>query len=141
MCLATYPPLHYMNDCSFRVVDAVHRLNRELAEGDGDAGGRQQLHAAYTFDAGPNAVLFTLAEYEPLVLAMLEHMCEPRVELEGLEQLRPDASSTLGSGLRSPKLAYLEHESRLPRGAVKRIICTRLGDGPRLYDGPPTANE
>ena len=48
-CLATYPPIKYMNDSSFKVVDAIIKLNEA----------EQRNVAAYTFDAGPNPFVFT----------------------------------------------------------------------------------
>lgn len=50
VCADTYPPIFYMNDVSRRVVGLVHAVN--------EAAGR--VVAGYTFDAGPNAVLFAL---------------------------------------------------------------------------------
>ncbi len=46
-CLDTFPPIFYMNDVSRAVVATVHALNK--------ASGRNLC--AYTFDAGPNAVM------------------------------------------------------------------------------------
>ena len=43
MCLATYPPLHYLSDASFRVMDAVHRLNRELEAHAGARAGQPHV--------------------------------------------------------------------------------------------------
>ena len=51
-CLDTYPPIFYMNDTSKAIISMVHRLN-----GDGST-----ARYAYTFDAGPNAVLFASKE-------------------------------------------------------------------------------
>ncbi len=46
ICLGTYPPIFYLNQASLAIMDAVHEMN---------AG---RIKAAYTFDAGPNAVVF-----------------------------------------------------------------------------------
>lgn len=52
VCLDTYPPIFYMNDTSKMIIRLVHVLNNVL-------GG---VKAAYTFDAGPNAVIYTTEE-------------------------------------------------------------------------------
>lgn len=44
VCLRTVPPIMYLNDASMEIIKALDPLD----------------HAAYTFDAGPNAVVFTL---------------------------------------------------------------------------------
>lgn len=48
-CLDTFPPIFYMNDTSRRIIGLVHAFN--------EAKGR--IVAGYTFDAGPNAVIYT----------------------------------------------------------------------------------
>ncbi|KAJ0832153.1 putative diphosphomevalonate decarboxylase [Helianthus annuus] len=47
VCLDTYPPIFYMNDTSHRIISCVEKWNR--------AEGTPQV--AYTFDAGPNAIM------------------------------------------------------------------------------------
>ena len=60
VCLGTYPPIHYLEKKSLGVMDGIHRMNK-----DG-------VKAAYTFDAGPNPVIFTLKENEDEIAGMLE---------------------------------------------------------------------
>jgi len=60
--LDTWPPISYLNDISKEIIYAVHDLN--AAEG--------KNIAAYTFDAGPNAHIYTTEENVPKVRKMLE---------------------------------------------------------------------
>ena len=50
VCLDTYPPVFYMNDVSKAIIRLVHVINTHY----------QTVKAAYTFDAGPNAVIYCL---------------------------------------------------------------------------------
>jgi diphosphomevalonate decarboxylase len=59
MCLGTYPPIVYLNDKSMNIINAIHEMNVE------------DTQAAYTFDAGPNPVIFTLKKYQKEVLDIL----------------------------------------------------------------------
>ncbi len=62
ICMGTRPPLRYMSDRSHAIVKAVQRLN---------AGGAK---AAYTFDAGPNAIVFTLERHGQEVSSCLREL-------------------------------------------------------------------
>ncbi|EED96672.1 mevalonate disphosphate decarboxylase-like protein, partial [Thalassiosira pseudonana CCMP1335] len=73
-CLDTYPPIFYMNDVSRSVIQMVTRYNEWAGE----------IRAAYTFDAGPNAVLYTLDKYVVELLALvLKHYPAQSPELLG----------------------------------------------------------
>ncbi len=50
VCLDTYPPIFYMNDISKSIIRLVHVINAYYG----------RVVAAYTFDAGPNAVIYLL---------------------------------------------------------------------------------
>ena len=48
VCLDTHPPIFYLDNTSRAVITAVHAFNKF----------HNEIRIAYTFDAGPNAVLF-----------------------------------------------------------------------------------
>lgn len=52
VCQDTYPPIFYMNDMSKLIIRLVHVINAHFGS----------IRAAYTFDAGPNAVIYTLEQ-------------------------------------------------------------------------------
>lgn len=57
--LDTWPPLFYLNDISKEIIYAVHELNKN------------KIICGYTFDAGPNAHIFTTEEYvEKIILSI-----------------------------------------------------------------------
>lgn len=65
-CLDTFPPIFYMTDTSKEIVNLVTELN---------TGG---VRYAYTFDAGPNAVVFCEPQHTPALLqALLEAFPPP----------------------------------------------------------------
>ncbi|NPA22017.1 MAG: diphosphomevalonate decarboxylase [Candidatus Micrarchaeota archaeon] len=64
MMYYTYPRIRYLNDTSEAIIEKILELNQE------------ETKAAYTFDAGPNAIVFTLAPYENEVLSSLKEVVE-----------------------------------------------------------------
>ena len=67
ICLDTYPPICYLNETSKQIIQLVTRYNEIYG----------QVKAAYTFDAGPNAVLFTLSENTQEMLSVILHAFPP----------------------------------------------------------------
>ncbi|RDA89718.1 hypothetical protein CP533_2515 [Ophiocordyceps camponoti-saundersi (nom. inval.)] len=57
-CLDTYPPIFYLNDVSRAAIRAVEAINAAA----------ERTVAAYTFDAGPNCVVYYLERDAPTVL-------------------------------------------------------------------------
>ena len=103
-CLDTYPPVFYLTDDSRKVINFVHGLNRRAGK----------IVAAYTFDAGPNAVIFTQHKDTAAVLSAIE--AKFPIVNSNADGATDDAISTKdGSAI----------------GVVKNIYRTRVGDGPR----------
>ena len=132
-CLDTYPPVFYMNDVSRRIIGLVHRVT--------EAAGR--VVAGYTFDAGPNAVVLTLEQDAPHVLAVLLAHFPPPPAGEV-----PAGSFGAGAGFVSNSQLQAQAEALVPaldarlacdaaevaasRGLVRHVYATTVGDGPRV---------
>ena len=59
--LDSFPPIIYLNDVSREVMNAVLEYNEQKGE----------ICAGYTFDAGPNAHVYTIAKYEGEIKKLL----------------------------------------------------------------------
>nr|XP_014982265.2 diphosphomevalonate decarboxylase isoform X1 [Macaca mulatta] len=120
-CLDTFPPISYLNAVSWRIIHLVHRFNAH--HGD--------TKVAYTFDAGPNAVIFTLDDTVAEFVAAVRHSFPPGSNgdafLKGLQVRTAPLSAELQ--------AALAMEPTTP-GGVKYIIATQVGPGPQILDDP-----
>nr|XP_012321477.1 diphosphomevalonate decarboxylase isoform X1 [Aotus nancymaae] len=121
-CLDTFPPISYLSPISWRIIHLVHRFNTH--HGD--------TKVAYTFDAGPNAVIFTLEDTMADFVAAVRHTFPPGSNgdtfLKGL-QVRP-------APLPAELKAALAMEPT--PGGIKYIIATQVGPGPQILDNPCT---
>ncbi|GAA5867360.1 hypothetical protein JCM8547_003320 [Rhodosporidiobolus lusitaniae] len=120
VCLDTTPPIFYMNDVSRAIIQVVEELNRASEErGEGKK-------AAYTYDAGPNAVLYVQEKDVPLVLStVLRYFPQDEASSHGASPAKDDE---LPAGFNTKVVPV--HEE----GAVSRIIRTKVGDGPRVLE-------
>jgi len=122
IALDTEPPIFYMNDISREIISLIVEYNRlSVAAGTG-------YKAAYTFDAGPNAVIYALdkdmKEIIELIVAYFpqeENSFKDVFDLFGGSQLRGQVPTGFDE-----KVARLHGV-----GVVKGLIHTRIGDGPR----------
>lgn len=105
-CLDTDPPIFYLNDVSRAAIRAVEAINQQAG----------RIVAAYTFDAGPNCVVYYL-EKDGGILAGKLGGC-----LEGKEGWVSGKGEGLGK-----ELGQVEE---MLRGGVSRIIMTSVGEGP-----------
>ena len=108
-CLDTDPPIFYLNDVSRAAIRAVEEMNEKVG----------RTVAAYTFDAGPNAVIYYQASDEDVVLKKTFLPILRHKEGWGKTDLEID-----GPGLASSQVA-----EALAAG-VSRVILTSVGEGP-----------
>lgn len=105
VCLDSYPPIFYLNDTSKRIIKLIEKLNADEANNDGD------VIAAYTFDAGPNAVVYyDEANEEKVLLALYRHFGH----VDGWN-----------------KKSYQQEKDQQWVG-VSRVILTSIGEGPQV---------
>lgn len=125
VALDTDPPIFYMNDVSRTIIALIVELNRASVAAGGP------LKAAYTYDAGPNAVIYAPeANMKEIINLVVSYF--PQVEAF------KDPFSLFAAGQEVPGqialpegfngLVAKQHEE----GAVKGLIHTRVGDGPRV---------
>jgi diphosphomevalonate decarboxylase len=113
VCLDTSPPIFYLNDISRGIIRLVEELNRVAGK----------TIAAYTFDAGPNAVIYYLKENEHWVMALLKTCFEGVHGLESIAVSERDYRLILGEDFDVWLVkAVLD--------GVSRIILTQVGGGP-----------
>ncbi|XP_013779477.1 diphosphomevalonate decarboxylase-like [Limulus polyphemus] len=118
ICQDTFPPIKYMNDTSWGIVELVHKYNSFCGE----------TKVAYTFDAGPNACLYLLEPCVPEVISLIRY-CFPSSSdgkhfITGLPVQSVALSQELIQGLQF---------TPCPDG-LQYIIHTQVGSGPELVD-------
>lgn len=107
-CADTYPPIFYMNDVSRAAIRAVEQINAKAGK----------TIAAYTFDAGPNCVVYYLEEDARTILGSFY---QPLAEVTGWKEGTASIKSTVE--LESSLAASLKE-------GVSRVIMTGVGEGP-----------
>ncbi|KAI9930870.1 hypothetical protein ASPWEDRAFT_34632 [Aspergillus wentii DTO 134E9] len=116
-CLDSWPPIFYMNDVSRAAVRLVHDINT--------AAGRTVC--AYTFDAGPNAVIYYLDEDSELVAGTVKAVLKSDTEgFEGPFNERVKDITTPGVSLDKIDSRAVD----VLRDGVNRVILTGVGEGP-----------
>ncbi|KAJ1565667.1 diphosphomevalonate decarboxylase [Nowakowskiella sp. JEL0078] len=125
VCLDTFPPIFYMTDVSKAVISVITAYNEAVkVNGKG-------YRAAYTFDAGPNAVIYAPREHIPEILAIANHFFPPPADA-GKEYFGRSSEFLNLKGSRTDEI--IEGIKMLPftPGSLRRVISTHVGDGPRL---------
>ncbi|RVX71732.1 hypothetical protein B0A52_03916 [Exophiala mesophila] len=129
ICLDSWPPIHYLNDVSRAAMNAVETANRKAGK----------IIAAYTFDAGPNAVIYYEKENAHLVAGVFKNVLARVSGWEGefSDEIRPN------------EYGSLEQKTLMTlKSGVSRVICTGIGGGPEKIDrhlvdehGQPVSSE
>ncbi|CAF9920707.1 MAG: diphosphomevalonate decarboxylase [Heterodermia speciosa] len=110
-CLDTTPPIFYMNDTSRAAIRAVENLNKRAGK----------IIAAYTFDAGPNAVIYYLHENREAVVGPFKRALGEKEGWLGQQ----------GAAIGYAEIAQEDEivMAKLKSG-VSRVILTGVGEGP-----------
>ncbi|XP_075879276.1 diphosphomevalonate decarboxylase [Nelusetta ayraudi] len=119
-CLDTYPPIFYLSSVSQHVISLVHRYNKYYGE----------TRVSYTFDAGPNAVIFTLEQHLPEFLQAVQHLFPPKTNGGKFIKGLPVNSAVLPEELK--KAIGLETMSN----GISYVLSTKAGPGPCVVKDP-----
>lgn len=119
-CLDTYPPIFYLSSVSHQVISLVHRYNKHYGE----------TRVAYTFDAGPNAVIFTLQQHVPEFVQAVQHFFPPDTNGEDFIKGLPVSRAALSEELK--RSIGLEPMAK----GINYIISTKAGPGPCVVEDP-----
>eukprot|EP01102_Stenamoeba_stenopodia_P017553 TRINITY_DN6313_c0_g1_i2.p1 TRINITY_DN6313_c0_g1~~TRINITY_DN6313_c0_g1_i2.p1 ORF type:complete len:343 (-),score=91.38 TRINITY_DN6313_c0_g1_i2:70-1098(-) len=123
VCRTTTPAIHYLNDISRSIIALVNAFNEAKAV----------ISAAYTFDAGPNAVIFlerkNLGDFISLVV---KHF--PPAENQTVESFLSNDEDLI-SLTKSGSTLQLTTEAATQRpGTLRYILHTSVGTGPNVLD-------
>lgn len=110
VCLDSYPPIFYMNDTSRAAIHVVEEINKQAG----------RTIAAYTFDAGPNCVIYFLEENANEILGPLKSVLGSLPGWEKSESVKAFLPPAF-------EKRWLE---QLTEG-ISRAFVTKVGDGPK----------
>ncbi|KAI7515070.1 hypothetical protein KC347_g131 [Hortaea werneckii] len=125
-CSDTDPPIFYMNDTSRAAVRMVEAINATTVD---EASGSARTLCAYTFDAGPNAVVYYLAVDEQKVAGAFKALLGDKTGWEG----KRGQAVTVGQV--PPETEVV---GEILKKGVSRVILTAI-DVQRRAVGPATA--
>ncbi|KAK9315935.1 GHMP kinase [Lipomyces starkeyi] len=116
VCLDSSPPVFYMNDTSRLVIGLIEKVNMIYG----------RVVAAYTFDAGPNSVLYYLEKDELIVLGLLKAAI-PDTDGWDKKSYTSSIAPAVPDGVDPRSFEALKE-------GVSRIILTGVGPGPQKTD-------
>mmetsp|Transcript_15466 Transcript_15466/g.43836 ORF Transcript_15466/g.43836 Transcript_15466/m.43836 type:complete len:444 (-) Transcript_15466:181-1512(-) len=132
VCRITEPRLSYMNATSDMIVKVVNAFNDASPDG--------KRRAAYTFDAGPNGVIYIEEEHTQDFLRCVLH-CFPPPDGDEKDfytsrcKLEFGLPAKLPASLPPPAAAALDMvKQEVEEGSIslKYLLSTRLGPGPQI---------
>ncbi|KAI9253455.1 diphosphomevalonate decarboxylase [Phascolomyces articulosus] len=127
VCLDTYPPIFYLNDTSRAIIRLVHAYNSTSPDG--------KLKAAYTYDAGPNAVIYAPKENMREIIQLISHYFPGQdAATYFTDPYNVIADAPLGQDF-VPQDHATFNENVIPvfaPGSVSRLLHTKVHDGPRV---------
>lgn len=125
VCADTEPPIYYLSDVSHRVIHLVRQFNAQAV-----AAGRG-VQVAYTFDAGPNAVLYVqrgaVAELLALLLRFFPPSAERAADFVNHSHLLSEAQKV---GVSSQLEESITIQPTLD--GLHSILHTTIGEGPQF---------
>ncbi|KAG2175752.1 hypothetical protein INT44_000230 [Umbelopsis vinacea] len=127
VCLDTYPPIFYLNDTSRAIMKIVHEYNATSPDG--------KLKAAYTYDAGPNAVIYAPKENMREIIQLIAHYFPGSADNYFVDPYKLFTSTQdLVSDFKPAGHAAFNENSIpvFPAGSVSRLLHTKTDDGPRV---------
>lgn len=108
VCLDSYPPVFYLNDVSRCIIRIVEQINIEAGK----------AVAAYTYDAGPNAVIYYQKEHENIVLG-------------SIKSIVPDVFPKDNNIKPFTAPGFDQRWTSTIANGVERVILTKIGPGPQ----------
>ena len=111
-CLDTSPPIFYLTDVSRAAIRAVEEVNAAVGK----------VVAAYTFDAGPNAVVYYLEENEDAVAGVFKAVLGYR---DGWQSGRGVTVQAFAG-----EIPVKESVVETLKSGVSSVILTGVGEGP-----------
>nr|QFU80955.1 MevPPD [Eotetranychus kankitus] len=117
----TYPPIRYMNDVSWSIVSLVHGYNEFIGS----------TKVAYTFDAGPNGVLFMEQDQVGQFMTMVKQFFPFTNQTDGLFRGEPIPQEEI---INQSLVDYLSKKLIIKENSLKGIIYTKVGCGPKIVN-------
>lgn len=108
----SWPPIDYMNDVSLAACKVVEAINAT------SSGGR--LLCAYTFDAGPNPVIYYLEDAKVVVEGTVRDLLH---HVDGWPHGMPTSKAASDKELTKAE--------RTLKAGISRVICTGIGSAPQ----------